>query len=49
MELEPSSDWRVNRSPGLPAGGGTLQILLRVLAPVLLGLAILSVRGRVKR
>jgi hypothetical protein len=35
--------------PRLTRWGNILQILLRVLGPVLLGLAILSVRGRVKR
>jgi len=35
--------------PRLTRGGDVLQVLLRVIAPVLLGLAILSVRGRVKR
>jgi uncharacterized protein YjbI with pentapeptide repeats len=35
--------------PRLTRWGDTLQISLRVPAPVLLGLAILSVRGRVKR
>jgi hypothetical protein len=35
--------------PRLTRWGEVLQILLRVMAPVLLGLAILSVRGRVKR
>jgi len=35
--------------PILTRWGDVLQILLRLVAPVLLGLAILSVRGRVKR
>jgi len=35
--------------PRLTRWGDILQILLRVLGPVLLGLAILSIRGRVKR
>jgi hypothetical protein len=35
--------------PRLTRWGDILQILLRILGPVLLGLAILSVRGRVKR
>jgi hypothetical protein len=35
--------------PRLTRWGDALQILLRLLGPVLLGLAILSIRGRVKR
>lgn len=35
--------------PRLTRWGDVLQILLRILGPVLLGLAVLSVRGRVKR
>jgi uncharacterized protein YjbI with pentapeptide repeats len=35
--------------PRLTRRGDVLQILLRILGPVLLGLAVLSVRGRVKR
>jgi hypothetical protein len=35
--------------PPLTRWGEVLQILLRILAPVFLGLAILSIRGRVKR
>jgi hypothetical protein len=35
--------------PELTRFGDVVQILLRILGPVLLGLAVLSVRGRVKR
>jgi hypothetical protein len=38
-----------NPQPALTRFGDVLQILLRVFGPVLLGLAVLSVRGRVKR
>ena len=35
--------------PRLSAWGDALQILVRIVVPVLLGLAVLSIRGRVKR
>jgi uncharacterized protein YjbI with pentapeptide repeats len=35
--------------PALTRWGDMLQIIVRIMAPVLLGLAVLSVRGRVKR
>jgi hypothetical protein len=35
--------------PRLTAWGGVIQIAVRVTVPVLLGLAVLSIRGRVKR
>jgi hypothetical protein len=35
--------------PALTAWGDVLQIAVRVVVPVLLGLAVLSIRGRVKR
>jgi hypothetical protein len=38
-----------NPQPALTRFGDVLQISLRIFGPVLLGLAVLSVRGRVKR
>jgi hypothetical protein len=38
-----------DRQPQLTPFGDVVQILVRILAPVLLGLAVLSIRGRVKR
>ena len=38
-----------NPPPRLTTWGGVIQIAVRVTVPVLLGLAVLSIRGRVKR
>jgi hypothetical protein len=46
-----SSLFRVPQTEGfaLAAGGEVLQVVLRLLGPLFFGLALLSLRGRVKR
>jgi hypothetical protein len=46
-----SSLFRVPETKGvvLTAGGEVLQVVLRLLGPLFLGLALLSLRGRIKR